>query len=1841
MERKNLIGSTLTVIGRSGLFNQAAFHRGIRLTPLLLMAVMLAAAFLVSNQPAHGQTTTTLVSNTGEIPATVGPVELDRVDEGWGQPFTTGSGVPEFRLDSIGIRFATIDANADPGSELTVTLNDANVTGAGEKPNDDVLCTLTNPGTFTSDAVNTFDAPTSGDTCPFLKPNTAYAVAIKRDITSFTSTTTPPEISLDLASTRDQADPTSTGWVIFDEPAAFYGPDSTSPSNIGTWVRVSDNLSHSLMLEVKGATIEPQLTSAITAFTVESDGWNIADANVTVASTGTVYVRWKAKGETTYGDNLVSEDPGTNNKVTLRIGGRVGGLTHLDRYVVQAAQDESFSDPAQLEFTHEWNNVVRGIKATKVTLSTALVEVTLDPDIAAKVAVTDQDVDGVNDVHLFVYWWADAPGSATDVLPLLIPINTINANNKVGTILLEGLTLDTTYILAVYDNNPAHKTFFRRFPRASFTTPAAAVFSRASLIIDEGESDTYTLALGTQPTATVTIRLSTNDGAVTTRPTSLRFTRSNWDTPQTVTVDADHDNNADDEVVTITHEVTSNGDAEYAALRNLDEVSVTVLDDDIPPPAVRGFAAGPESQDAIALSWWSERDADEYEVEYRKGGDTGAWTQVTRGDFDHRPSTSSNRSLSAIATGLECETTYYFRIRLRGSGDGILDAFGPYTETSHKTGQCAQPDRPTNLMYTLAPDCATLTWTAPTGGDYTGVRIWRLTLGDDNFTVIHESLNSRRTRYQDCKPPTPTDDSYGVGDNPQYAYKVTYIKSGSFEPVESKPASSGLHQYGPAFQDHLHATPRNVRLTRDTDSQRRMSWDAPPSWSLTTWAGLQGASVPVRDPWITGYVVERREFRARADGYLYFSDAEEDLPVWSATMTVEESSSGTETGYKGTGDLIGSLSQDTFNHVAGRYRVYELTYGLGRLQLTIGPFPPTHATEDWDLVIDGTRFSLADAYITDGGPGLALISWTTSSPSWANGQQVSVQLIDRDRYGWKTVREGDTGTSFTDNEQANGRKFVYRIRSTNKYGTSTTHSIFDWLWDSPYRDAIVDLAATDTTTDDSSSGNTGDGSANSPATGAPAISGTPQVDQTLTASTSNIDDEDGLTNVSYSYQWIAGGSDIAGATGSTHTLTSSEQGQTIQVRVTFTDDADNEETLTSIATAAVAAAPEPLTATFPASPYQSARHKGADDRPQVIVAFSLTVASFEKTTPSVSLTGAAVRSVRQHEEDGLDNAWMFFLDPDGSDDIVFSLVTGQPCDSGGICTEDGTTLSGGVQVTLPGPDEETEPENPTPDDPNSPATGLPSISGTAQVGETLTANTSNIDDQDGLDNVSYRYQWVRNDGTDDTDIAGETSSTYTLVGVDQGQTIRVKVTFTDDAGNDESLTSAATETVLARPNRAAAGLPTISGTPQVEQTLTADTSGISDEDGLSNVSYTYQWIAGGADIDGATGASYTLTADEEGDTIQVRVTFTDDADNAETLTSVATVAVAAAPVPLTAEFQDLPDSHDGSATFIFQVLFSEDVGISYVNMRDDAFSVSDGDVTGARRVNGRNDLWEITVEPDDNSDVGITLPANRSCSTAGAICTKEDTPRQLTNSPSATVPGPDDDSSSDTTEEPTATSQLSVADATASEEDDSTIDFVVTLNPASEESVTVDYATANGTASSGSDYTAASGSITFAAGETSRTITVAIIDDSTEEDDETLTLTLSNPSGAEISDGVATGTITDSEPIPLTATFSNVPASHDGSTEFTFDLTFSEEFGISYATLRDHAFSITGGSVEAAQRTDKPSNISWSITVKPLGNGTITITLPETTDCNADGAICTDDGRKLSNSTTVTVAGPE
>ena len=112
--------------------------------------------------------------------------------------------------------------------------------------------------------------------------------------------------------------------------------------------------------------------------------------------------------------------------------------------------------------------------------------------------------------------------------------------------------------------------------------------------------------------------------------------------------------------------------------------------------------------------------------------------------------------------------------------------------------------------------------------------------------------------------------------------------------------------------------------------------------------------------------------------------------------------------------------------------------------------------------------------------------------------------------------------------------------------------------------------------------------------------------------------------------------------------------------------------------------------------------------------------------------------------------------------------------------------------------------------------------------------------------------------------------------------------------------------------------------------------------------------------------------------------------------------------------------------------------------------------------------------------------------------------------------------------------------------------------------------------------------------------------------------------------------------VQLTASAHDVHTAHDGSTTFTFEVRFTEtpREGFGYKTLRDHAFTVTGGEVAKARRLEKGKNVRWEISVTPDGNGAVTIVLPATTDCDADGAVCTDDGRMLSNRLDVTVPGP-
>ena len=401
---------------------------------------------------------------------------------------------------------------------------------------------------------------------------------------------------------------------------------------------------------------------------------------------------------------------------------------------------------------------------------------------------------------------------------------------------------------------------------------------------------------------------------------------------------------------------------------------------------------------------------------------------------------------------------------------------------------------------------------------------------------------------------------------------------------------------------------------------------------------------------------------------------------------------------------------------------------------------------------------------------------------------------------------------------------------------------------------------------------------NNAATGSPVITGTAQVGETLTADTDDLQDTDGIVTSTLTYQWFAndGTENTATerATSSTYTLVTDDEGKTITVQVAFSDEFGYTEALTSAPTASVAPRDTRsqrsqqqngpgITGTAPTikgSPALS--DSGSDyewtpgETVQVTLTFSEEV-NVDTTdgTPSIGIQLGGTLDHNASYASGSGTTKLVFsytlADDDGRHSSMFVPGDSLTLNGGTI-----TSASSGGDAAL-GHTGAARSSFAVAAVPNSAATGEPTISGTAQVGQMLTASTSDISDSDGLINATFTYQWIANDGTEDTDIQDATGSTYTLAAADEGKTIKVRVSFTDDGGNQETRTSAVTVAVAAVPNSAATGEPTISGTAQVGQMLTASTSDISDSDGLINATFTYQWIANDGtedtDIQDATG----------------------------------------------------------------------------------------------------------------------------------------------------------------------------------------------------------------------------------------------------------------------------------------------------------------------------------------------------------------------------------------------------
>ena len=792
------------------------------------------------------------------------------------------------------------------------------------------------------------------------------------------------------------------------------------------------------------------------------------------------------------------------------------------------------------------------------------------------------------------------------------------------------------------------------------------------------------------------------------------------------------------------------------------------------------------------------------------------------------------------------------------------------------------------------------------------------------------------------------------------------------------------------------------------------------------------------------------------------------------------------------------------------------------------------------------------------------------------------------------------------------------------------------------------------------------------------------------------------------YQWISEGSAILGATGSSLTLgTSNYNGQKFRVRVSFTDGAGHSESRTSDETRPVAPAAT-------ACPTDTA----------TVWCARLTVGHLLDADNDVIQAGYEARSGRTAYGSVTGGGTFRHLGIDytvtslfggGTRDLYFATTPNLPAGGAGLTVHvqkyvgeldtplaegsfqshdtlwffqsalntsasSGDTLSDSPLIHAPFGRDLVIPHPPDLGTevmvrlsyaaPTGPATGKPRISGTAEVGQTLTAGTSGISDPDGNTKAengdagfAYTYQWYRVDAGAETQITGATGSTYTLVQADEGKTFRVAVHFTDDAGNDEGPLKSNEYPAGAENGelRLEGGANALEG--RLEVFHNGEWGTVCD-DRLDNAGNEMpamacvfagyangKWVPRGdiANMSVAP-ASQRIWLDDvrchlgskhwtgEDPTKLHHCYHAGWGNNNCTheedvhLRCVEALGMQTEATALTASFEDMPQSHDGSGAFTFRIAFSADLDIVRRDMKDHALTVTGGTVKRAKRVDGRSDLWVFRVEPSGTGAVSILVPQDRACTEPGALCTAEGV--MLSPGLGHSVPGPvaqgqqapaplaagfvsvppEHDGQTEfwlelsfdaaveqgskqriqallgatggsvtklrrkdgrldhwririqpssheavtvtlspspacgatgavcTEDGRTFTAALAtriqgppglaVADAEVEEAANATLAFAVTLSRPPSGTVTVDFATSDGTATAGSDYTATSGTLAFAAGETAKTVSVPVLDDDHDEGSETLTLTLSNPSGAYLADGTATGTITNTDHMP-------------------------------------------------------------------------------------------------------------
>ena len=424
------------------------------------------------------------------------------------------------------------------------------------------------------------------------------------------------------------------------------------------------------------------------------------------------------------------------------------------------------------------------------------------------------------------------------------------------------------------------------------------------------------------------------------------------------------------------------------------------------------------------------------------------------------------------------------------------------------------------------------------------------------------------------------------------------------------------------------------------------------------------------------------------------------------------------------------------------------------------------------------------------------------------------------------------------------------------------------------------------------------------------------------------------------------------------------------------------------------------------------------------------------------------------------------------------------------------------EATVTVEDDDAVPENAAP-------TGLPTIAGTAQVGETLTASAADIADADGLANATFAWQWIANDGTADADIAGATGASYTLTAAEAGKTVKVRVVFTDDGGTEETLVSEVTAAVAAALPVVSVGAAASPVTEGAAAVFTLSRTG----DMASTLEVSVSVTQAGAVLSGTPASTVTFGAGSAEATLSAA---TDDDSVAEADGRVTASVVAGSGYGIEANASsagvDVYDNDEAATTPITAVetlwtstLTVESIGGVLLGTvgGGNALSPDGWSEDGAQfRVEqlfyfpqyselafavsaAPPGIGQLTLHLDD-----VQVQLSGAQSERYFYWTVADLGWQAGQAVTVKLTRTDPDAVA-------AAPGLSVADAQVREAEGAALSFRVTLDEAQ-----------------------------------ASTVSVAVLNDAHDEGSETLTLALSRPFGAELADGTATGTIVNTGPMP-------------------------------------------------------------------------------------------------------------